>query len=229
MAAGSAGCGANRKEASAPATGVPTVSPDGAGNLEPGAGGNSVGENIGSAASGEESSKRGTKGKTSGTDGTAGVTSSSEGGGGSACGCVRTRVAWGLDGGLVPFRATNALENCAMFTHERSMMGRPPLTCRQDLDACSSDVEAVTALLSRPDVLMVRTLAPVLYGEDTRPADGQVLRIDIGGAEIDVGEPCQSSKCKPIPGGIAALGAALRALSRRELARGACGEVFPPQ
>jgi hypothetical protein len=68
----------------------------------------------------------------------------------------------------------------------------------------------------------------VFYGEDTRPADGQVLRIDIDGAVIEVGEPCQSSACKPIPDGIATLGAALRALSKQELARGSCGEVIPP-
>jgi hypothetical protein len=181
---------------------------------------------MGTVASAEESSTRGTKGKASVTDGTAGLTSSSAGEE-SACGCVRRRVAWGVDGGVAPFRATNALENCATFTHERTTMGRPPLTCRQDLGACSSDVAAVTALLSRPELLMVRTLAPVFYGEDARPADGEVLRIDIGGAEIDVGEPCQSSRCKPIPEVIATLGAALRALSKRALVQGACGEAFP--
>jgi hypothetical protein len=142
---------------------------------------------------------------------------------------VRTRVAWGLDGGLVPFRETNALENCATFTHERTTGRRPPVTCRQDLDSCSSDVAAVAALLLRPDILMVKALAPVLYGEDTRPVDGQVLRIDIGGAMIEVGEPCQSAACKPIPESIATLGAALRALSKRELARGSCGEAFAMQ
>jgi hypothetical protein len=140
---------------------------------------------------------------------------------------VRTRVAWELAGGHVPFRETNVLESCATFTHELTTKGQPPLTCRQDLGACSSNVAAVTALLSRPDVLMVRPLAPVLYGEDTRPAGGQVLRIDIGGALIEVGEPCQSSACKPIPDGIATLGGALRALSKRELAQGSCGNVFP--
>jgi hypothetical protein len=142
---------------------------------------------------------------------------------------VRTRVAWELEGGLVPFREKNALESCATFTHERTTMGRPPLTCRHDVSACSSNVAAVTALLSRPDLLMVRTLAPVVYGEDTRPADGQMLRIDIDGAVIEVGEPCHSSACKPIPDVIATLGAALRALSKQELAQGSCSELLAPQ
>jgi hypothetical protein len=76
---------------------------------------------------------------------------------------------------------------------------------------------------------MVRTLAPVVYGEDTRPADGQMLRIDIDGAVIEVGEPCHSSACKPIPDVIATLGAALRALSKQELAQGSCSELLAPQ
>ncbi|MET0595060.1 MAG: hypothetical protein ABW133_20340 [Polyangiaceae bacterium] len=142
---------------------------------------------------------------------------------------MRTRVAWGLDGGLVPFRETNALESCATFKHERTAMRRTPLTCSQDADACSSNVADVVSLLLRPELLMVTTLAPVLFGEDTRPADGQVLRIDIGGAVIEVGEPCRSSACKPIPDSIVTLSEALRALSKRELARGSCREAFVAQ
>jgi hypothetical protein len=228
IVAGSAACGASSKEAKDPTTDVRAGALDGARDLGPGGEANSTPANTSSAASAEERSTRGTKGKTSATDGTPGLTPSGAGGG-SGCGCVRTRVAWGLDGGLVPFRETNALERCATFTHERTTGRRPPLTCRQELDACSSDVAAVAALLLRPDILMVTALAPVFYGEDTRPADGQVLRLDIGGAVIDVGEPCRSSACKPIPDSIATLGAALRAISKRELARGACGEAFPPQ
>lgn len=223
-----AACGASSKEARDPASGVSSGTPEGAATREPAVGGNSAAANASSGASTEVSSTRGTKGKTSVTDETEGL-SSNIGGGRSACGCVRARVAWGLDGGLTPFRATQALEGCATFRHERSTMGRAPLSCRQDLDSCSSEFAAIAALLLRPDVLMVSTLAPVFYGEDTRAADGQVLRIDIGGALIEVGEPCRSAACKPIPAGIATLGTALLALSKRELARGACSEVFPSE
>jgi hypothetical protein len=65
--------------------------------------------------------------------------------------------------------------------------------------------------------------APVLYGGDTRPVDGSVRSIDIGGNVIEVGVDCAGSpNCEPIPQGVAALADLLWTIEDQQLSFGSC-------
>jgi hypothetical protein len=70
------------------------------------------------------------------------------------------------------------------------------------------------AVVANADVQEAIAAAPVVYGVDSRPVDGVLLRIEIGSAIVDVGSPCEpsSSACTEIPTGVAALQDGLEAL-----------------
>ena len=49
----------------------------------------------------------------------------------------------------------------------------------------------------------------MLYGSDPRPVDGPVRLIEIEGAQVLVGGPCEPPHSCPIPEGVAALSAVI--------------------
>jgi hypothetical protein len=99
----------------------------------------------------------------------------------------------------------------------------------QDISDCTGIVSAgdVTSAIAHADVQAAIAAAPVLYGEDPRPYDGQVLRIQVRSAVIDVGVPCRNSPCKPIPAGVQNLGTLLQTMTKEQLAREPCKSIFP--
>jgi len=180
-------------------------------------------------ASGGSGGTAGTGGSgTAGSGGSGGITSGDSG----TCGCVTGHVDWRWDGGLVPYNETSALEICNLFVHQRVPVAPSPpaLFCEQILVDCRGAIGAgdVTRSIAHPDVQAAIAAAPVLYGEDFRAADGQVLRIQIRSAVVEVGEPCRNAGCKPIPAGVDALAKQLNALTKQELAREPCSRTFPP-
>jgi hypothetical protein len=112
-------------------------------------------------------------------------------------------------------------------------MVTPPGTraCKQELSDCSTNAISAWDLnpaIAHPDVQSAIAARRVLYGEDPRPVDGQVMAIEIGvGSRIEVGNPCRSAPCLPIPPGVGALADLLAALTTQELARGSCRMTFP--
>jgi hypothetical protein len=83
--------------------------------------------------------------------------------------------------------------------------------------------------LSDPDVQQAVAQHEVLYGVDSRPVDGTVVRIRIGSSVIDVGSPCPTSGgggCDPIPTGVSALADLLRAIDAEQLALQPCSGMF---
>ena len=129
------------------------------------------------------------------------------------------------------YAEASALSPCARFSHTRTpMLTDPPeVDCAQDLE-CPGEVmaEAVALALAHSDVRQALAAAPVVYGVDSRPVDGQVWRFTVGGASVDVGGPCAgASQCNPIPEGVQALMDLLTALTAQELARGECAAAFP--
>ena len=88
-------------------------------------------------------------------------------------------------------------------------------------------VSDVLQALAHPDVEQARAMGMVLFGVDTRPVDGQVFRIEIGSdSVIDVGSPCQSAGCDPIPAGVSALADLLRAIDSEQLGLDPCAGLF---
>ena len=167
----------------------------------------------------------------SGGSGGSGGTGTGGAGGTSRCGCSTSSIQWWMDGGLAPLRDVSEFHPCQTFVLTRLALTDPPgpRACKQELGDCTNALGAldVNAAVAHPDVQRAIAAAPVTYGEDTRPVDGQVMAIQFA-ARIEVGNPCSSATCKPIPPGVDALAKLLRNLTNQELARGACRMTFPP-
>lgn len=206
-----------------------------------GAGGTSTGGVAGVGAGGTAgvggmAGAAGTGGGTAGTAGTATGGSAGSGTGGSAGGsgcdaCFSDTIAFRRDGGLVAFTEAYTLESCRTFTLERQDFTMPGSveTCSTTVRGCSdssADAAEVLAALAHPDVAAALAEAPVLYGRDTRPVDGQVFVIEVGGVEIQVGAACAGSVgCASIPPGVAALRDVLSDLAAEQRAAPACASI----
>ena len=211
-------------------TGGTSGSTGGTAGKSSGGSSNAGGKSSGGATSGGAAGA--TSGGAAGTTGGAGGASGSAGSGGAAgsaggsC-CVAAPLSWGPDGGNGLYTDQNTLSPCASYTRERTprVTDPPTLSCTQDLGGCDVMVSGadVDAALTHADVTTAIADAPVLYGCDSRPVDGQVLRIEIGQAVIEVG----SEGCGGIPEGVAALAELLRDLETEQRSRGECATTFP--
>jgi hypothetical protein len=144
-------------------------------------------------------------------------------------------LTWGDDGGRIATRDFSVLD-CVTYRHVRenfSTPSAPPLRCEQQL-ACSApsgvSAESVTSALTNADVRAAFARAPVLYGRDMRPVDGQVFMITQAGKVVTVGTDCSvpgtGGACEAIPAGVSALVRLLRALDQEQLASEPCASVF---
>jgi hypothetical protein len=195
-----------------------------------GSGGVSGAGNVGSGGAGGSSGGTGGGGGSGANGGTAGAAGAD---GSDDCGCVVEAIVWGNDGGRVAYVDRSTLSPCDTFSHQRDPAGTDPptLVCSQDLGTCTSTVSAreINVALEQPDVRAAIAAAPILFGRDPRAFDGAVLRIAIGTAVVEIGDPCNGAAgCKEIPQTVAALGIRLRALTSQQLARGSCRDTFGP-
>ena len=191
--------------------------------------GGSTGSGANGGNGGASTGGTGGTGGVSGSGGTGGVISGDSG----TCGCVTRHVGWGMDGGRVAYKETSALEICTRFLHQRipTAPSPPALSCEQTIMACSGAIGPgdVTRAIDHADVRAAIAAAPVLYGSDSRPVDGAVLRIEIGPAVIEVGGACSGQpNCKAIPAGVNSLAEMLNAVTKQQLARPPCNTTFPP-
>jgi hypothetical protein len=145
---------------------------------------------------------------------------------------VTPALLWGNDGGRVAYRDSSVLD-CVTYRHVREDFSSPsgaPLRCELEL-ACSAasrvSVGGVMQALAHADVTAAFARAPVLYGQDMRPVDGQVFVLTRAGRSVTVGTDCSGgSGCEPIPAGVKALQQLLRALDEEQLAKEPCASVF---
>jgi hypothetical protein len=133
------------------------------------------------------------------------------------CDCIATKLAWNWDGGLVAYIDRSDIAPCRTYTRTRESSGSIAKTCSKEMLKCGAgdaiDMGDVQAALGNLDVVNAFKAAPVLYGRDTRPSDGQVFRINYGGKVIEVGVDCGAiSACKPIPEGVKKLQTLLQAI-----------------
>jgi hypothetical protein len=143
--------------------------------------------------------------------------------------CVTGTLSWGDDGGRVAYQDESSLATCRAFQRKRLLnTDGGSFTCGTEIGACGAGPVAVgdvESALGHPDVIAAFASTTVVYGTDSRPVDGTVLRITRNGKSIDVGEACGASSapaCVEIPPGVAALVSTLRALDAQELAKPAC-------
>lgn len=151
-----------------------------------------------------------------------------------ACGaCAGATLTWGQNGGFACTVDTSSLASCSTFSHQRVAAACDPIdrSCANVVPLCEGGaadlvtVADVAAALAHPDVARALSVAPVLYGVDSRPVDGTVFRLDVGSARIEVGS-CATASCSDVPAGVRALEGVLEALTAQELLRGECAAVF---
>lgn len=144
--------------------------------------------------------------------------------------CVTGTLSWGENGGLVAFRDESSLSTCRDFQRKRTTSSDGgTFSCTTQLGACDAAPVAVGDVeraLVHPDVVAAFAAATTpVFGEDSRPFDGTVFEVTRNGKSIDVGGDCGASSapaCVPIPSGVAALAAVLKALDAQELGKPAC-------
>jgi hypothetical protein len=151
---------------------------------------------------------------------------------GAPC-CLGSTVAWYPDGGRVAYVDKSSIAPCKTYEHHRETSGPGPMgaKCTNELLACGAgdaiDTGDVRAALNHADVTAALAAAPVVYGKDPRPYDGQVFRITIGEKVIDVGDECGDTVgCKAIPAGVKALATMLKAVDTAQLAKAPCAGTF---
>jgi len=170
----------------------------------------------------------------SGVGGTAGISGSggSDADAGSDCTpCIDTLLGWAQNGGLVAFVDSSHLDACNTFRRTRDgNEASDAVECQRPVPCMGSGLHGISDVLqalAHPDVEHARSMGAVLFGEDTRPVDGQVFRIDIDSAGvIEVGAPCQSAGCNPIPEGVSALVDLLHAIDAEQLSLDPCAGLF---
>lgn len=220
---------------------VPNPSPPSSGGASSsaggstGAGGRAAGGSA--TASGGDSGLGGAAPATGGTESTGGTVGSggsatgSGGGSSTDCGCVDDAIDWHLDGGLVGYLEEHELADCNTFSYIASPVLTDPATetCSRALDSCEGFVSPaeVQVAVDNAEVQAALSEAPVLYGVDNRPVDGQVFVFEIAGARVEVGDPC--TECEnPIPEGVSELVDLLKRLATEQLAEPPCDELNLP-
>jgi hypothetical protein len=122
---------------------------------------------------------------------------------------------------------------CKLYTYSQypiastNVMAPPrpiPVACTHDLYPCTSaslNIGDLLDSLAHPDVKAAFAKGQVVYGKDTRPADGTVFQMTYENSVVVVGSPCTAAEaaCVPIPEGVAALVKTLRALDVQEQKR----------
>lgn len=227
----------------------------GSGSGESGSGGSAAGSGSTSGAGGAsgEIAASGTGGMSgaggasgasgmggrSGTAGSGGNGSTTSGSGGAdsdagaECSpCIGAPLRWGPDGGFVAFRDSSELVDCNTYRHTREPVGDPGQTmleCERGVPCMGSGLHGIADVLqalSHPDVEQALGMKMVVFGRDSRPVDGTVLRIELMGSVIDVGSPCMTAGCTAIPAGVTTLVELLRDIDAEQLNLGPCVEQF---
>lgn len=146
-----------------------------------------------------------------------------------SCACAVTTVSWGMDGGLAAYVDSSSLVPCNTYVHERTTYQNATTACKLELTCNPGQISAQTInqLLAAPDVVAALKKAPIVYGIDPRPVDGQLFRVTVGSRTLYVGMPCNgAANCLPIPSGVAALVKGLQTLDQQALSRPECANML---
>jgi hypothetical protein len=151
-------------------------------------------------------------------------------GGGACVQCiVAPGVTWGQNGGLVAYADSMQLNPCMSYKRSRSAStpGDTGKTCTVLIPSCPNElVSNVAGLLALPDVQQAMK-SHTVFGVDSRPVDGQVLRVEVGADYLEIGSPCQGAAgCPEIPASVTKLKDALDAIDAAALLIEPCMTTF---
>ena len=154
------------------------------------------------------------------------------------CGCVAEQVRLSPLGS--PVATTTTIAPCRSFRLDVAAFGgRPNMSCTMEMTCPAQwgrgNVDAapqVTAVnvaraVAHPDVQEALRAAPILYGAGPGVPDGggPVYLIGVGPVDFEVGGPCGSEPCNPIPAGVDQLLRVLLAVNAQEVIRDPCREI----
>jgi len=162
----------------------------------------------------------------------AGFNPRADGGGDPCTACIGETLRWERDGGFVPYRSASEVEACRGYEHTRMPFSGGAATSCTNTVPCEGDAITIgdlDAALAHADVVAAFAAAPILYGRDTRPVDGQLFQITLGSRTVSVGAECTGGggPCEEIPAGVEALRALLTTLEEERLAEEDCATTFP--
>lgn len=149
-------------------------------------------------------------------------------------GCLDQPLTFGWNGGFVAFSDVITISPCRAFAVERTAgRGGPSLegSCENEIAAGAMiSADAIDAALAEPAVQAAFAAAPKLFGEDSRPVDGSVYSIELGGKTIEVGGECGGGgglggPCVEIPPELSELVTALQALVEQQMALPDCDQL----
>jgi len=135
------------------------------------------------------------------------------------CVCHGESVEWTWVGGnaITPSPTHVIAADCGTYEYRDNDTGGAD--CQQALTDCAA--ERVSIALLDAQVTAALAAGGVVFGQDSRPVDGQVLEITVGSSALSVGDPCPGGDdaCVAPPEGVMRLMAALEALAQAA----ACG------
>jgi hypothetical protein len=134
------------------------------------------------------------------------------------CTCVPYEIAWWYDGGRMALERKYRIKQCNTFVYSE---GPPARQCESQVaQGCDEalGVAAISAALDSPEIEAAMAAAPILYGSDPRPVDGQLLHVELNGKIIEIGEQCSGDGLNcDIPNSIESLPFTLNAVQQHEL------------
>jgi len=157
--------------------------------------------------------------------------------------CVLDGVSWWRHGGMSRYSVRSSVGPCSHYAYRRETIRgepAPPATCAMELapgcdTGATTGVGALQAALSRPEVVAALAAGgPALYGHDSRPYDGSVLRISVASKTVDVGSDCGTQTdvppdgCRRVPPDLRALASMLSALDEQAAATPSCATALNP-
>jgi hypothetical protein len=159
----------------------------------------------------------GTGGALDPTGGSPGADGGATGTGGAAgCPFTNTTLVWGPDGGLRrwAWHASLGPEGFKRWTDDYASGETASVADCWSTPPCTEGVaryDSIRQALATADVQAAIALAPVLYGGDPRPVDGDLFELRVNDRIIDIGTPCWPylSSCNDVPPGVLALAVAL--------------------
>jgi hypothetical protein len=193
---------------------------------------------CGSHPNGPANGDAGSGGAQGGSGGSGGAAAAgNSGAGGTAvddandCPCILAPLSWGPIGNTLPAVDRSNILGCRTFSYHRFTFGDAGgrrVLCEQELVACAGALSPrdVDRARFHPDVQAALPRGIAVYG-DAFP-DGSFFQVELGGPVLDVGLPCASPGCTPIPRGVQEFADLLRALTRHEFGRAPCIHAPPP-
>jgi len=148
-------------------------------------------------------------------------------------GCLDQTLHFGWSGGFVAFSDLITISPCRSFAVERTVGrgGGSDAMCQNEIasDAMIT-ADAIDAALAEPAVQAAFAAAPKLFGTDSRPVDGSVYSLELGGATVEVGGECGGGgglggTCTEIPSALGALVSLLQALVTQQMALPDCDQL----